>query len=68
MRNIYLSISYTSRNQRLNEVNGKDYHFVNKSDFIFGTRYEKDCGSDDDTFVTFTGNYIFTFMGKIFAK
>ena len=34
MKNISLSISYTSRNQRLNEVNGKDYIFVNKNDFV----------------------------------
>ena len=34
MRNISLSISYTSRNQRLNEVNGKDYFFVDKAKFI----------------------------------
>ena len=34
MKNISLSISYTSRNQRLNEVNGKDYHFVKKDQFI----------------------------------
>ena len=33
MHNINLSISYTSRNQRLNEVNGKDYFFVNKEKF-----------------------------------
>jgi guanylate kinase len=33
MRNINLSISYTSRNQRLNEINGKDYFFVNKEKF-----------------------------------
>ena len=24
------------------------------ADFIFGTRYEKNSGSDDDTFITFT--------------
>ena len=41
---------------------------TNKTDFIFASRYEKDCGSDDDTFVTFIGNYIFTFLGKIFFK
>ena len=34
MKNIDLSISYTSRNQRLNEVNGKDYFFVNKDKFV----------------------------------
>ena len=37
-----------------------------KYDFVFGSRYEKNCGSDDDTFVTFIGNYIFTYLGKIF--
>ena len=33
MRNINLSISYTSRNQRLHEINGKDYFFVTKEKF-----------------------------------
>ena len=33
IKNIDLSISYTSRNQRLNEINGKDYFFVNKNEF-----------------------------------
>ena len=33
MQNVNLSISYTSRNKRLNEVNGKDYHFVSKEKF-----------------------------------
>ena len=33
MNNINLSISYTSRSQRLNEVNGKDYYFVDKNEF-----------------------------------
>ena len=33
MTNINLSISYTSRNQRLNEINGKDYFFVTKEKF-----------------------------------
>ena len=39
-----------------------------KYDFVFASRYEKNCGSDDDTFVTFLGNYIFTFLGKFFFK
>ncbi len=39
-----------------------------KSDFVFASRYEKDCGSDDDTFITLIGNYIFTFLGKIFFR
>jgi guanylate kinase len=33
MPNINLSVSYTSRNQRLNEINGKDYFFVSKKKF-----------------------------------
>ena len=33
MKNIDLSISYTSRNKRLNEINGKDYYFVDKKKF-----------------------------------
>ncbi len=31
--NINLSVSYTSRNKRLNEKNGKDYFFVTKNKF-----------------------------------
>ena len=34
INNISLSISYTSRSKRLNEVNGKDYIFVNKDNFL----------------------------------
>ena len=37
-----------------------------KYDFVFASRYEKNCGSDDDTIVTLIGNYIFTLLGKIF--
>ena len=33
MKNVSLSISYTSRNKRLNEINGKDYHFVSEKKF-----------------------------------
>tara|TARA_B100000989_G_C19519298_1_gene463291 strand:- start:1388 stop:2017 length:630 start_codon:yes stop_codon:yes gene_type:complete len=35
MKNINLSISYTSRNKRLNEVDGKDYFFVTKKKFEY---------------------------------
>ena len=37
----------------------------NKSDFIFSSRYEKNCGSDDDTIVTIVGNFFFTTLGNI---
>ena len=33
MHNISLSISYTSRSKRLNEINGKDYYFVTENKF-----------------------------------
>jgi len=33
MKNINLSISYTSRNKRLNEIDGKDYYFITKKKF-----------------------------------
>ena len=34
LKNVILSISYTSRNMRLNEVNGRDYYFVSKKKFV----------------------------------
>ena len=34
-------------------------------DLVFGSRYEKEGGSEDDTFVTLIGNYFFTTLGKI---
>ena len=33
MNNLNLSISYTSRSKRLNEKEGRDYHFVTKKNF-----------------------------------
>ena len=33
MKNIDLSISYTSRKKRLNEIHGKDYFFISKKKF-----------------------------------
>ena len=34
MKNINLSISYTSRSKRLNEIDGKDYYFVSMKKFL----------------------------------
>ena len=39
-----------------------------RADFVFGSRYMKDAGSDDDTNITFIGNKIFTFIGNFFFK
>ena len=33
---------------------------VNKLDLVFGSRYEKEGGSEDDTIITSIGNYFFT--------
>lgn len=37
-------------------------------DFVFASRYQKNSGSEDDTLITFIGNKIFTFLGKIMFK
>jgi len=34
-KNFVISISHTTRKPRPNEINGKDYHFVNKKDFQY---------------------------------
>ena len=36
--------------------------------FIFGSRYLKGAGSEDDDFITFIGNKFFSLIGKIFFK
>ena len=38
------------------------------ADFIFCSRYEKNAGSDDDTFLTYIGNKIFTFLCNFLFK
>ena len=43
-----------------------DHAIEGNADFIFGSRYMNDALSEDDTIVTFIGNKIFTFIGKIF--
>ena len=42
------------------------YSKMKNYNFVFGTRYEKNCGSDDDTFLTAIGNFFFTKIGNIF--
>ena len=37
-------------------------------DFVFGSRYQANSGSDDDTIVTKIGNFFFTKIGQIFFK
>ena len=56
------SFDPTELNGMLNEI--KDFNH----DFIFASRYQKNSGSDDDTFVTSIGNFIFTKIGNIFFQ
>ena len=46
--------------EMLNEI------YNNKQDIVFGSRYMKNAGSDDDDIVTSIGNFMFTLIGKIF--
>ena len=39
---------------------------TSNADFVFVTRYDKNCGSDDDTVITLIGNFIFSKIGKFF--
>tara|TARA_Y100000816_G_C26035754_1_gene542327 strand:- start:503 stop:1189 length:687 start_codon:yes stop_codon:yes gene_type:complete len=43
----------------------KMYDLMKDNEFIYGSRYLKDSGSDDDTMITFIGNKIFSLLGKI---
>ena len=52
-------------NELLNMMN---LSHLNNYDFIFASRYEKNCGSEDDTIITFVGNFIFTLLGRIFFR
>ena len=46
----------------LKEINDNNF------DIVFGSRYMKNAGSDDDDIITSTGNFIFTLIGKIFFR
>ena len=52
-----------------NEIKGMIQNLEkNNLDLIFASRYEKNSGSDDDTYLTFIGNKIFSLIGKIFFR
>ena len=44
------------------------YAKLENNNFIFGSRYNKDASSEDDTFLTFFGNKFFSLFGQIFFK
>ena len=41
---------------------------IEDKDIIFASRYEINAGSDDDTLITKTGNFIFTALGKLLFR
>ena len=41
------------------------FYKIKDNDFIFATRYEYPGGSEDDTIITYVGNKIFSFLGRI---
>ena len=52
-----------------NELDGMLKEINNNNlDIVFGSRYMKNAGSDDDDIITSTGNFIFTLIGKIFFR
>ncbi len=40
----------------------------NNLDFVFGSRYQANSGSEDDTIITLIGNHIFTIIGRLFFR
>lgn len=44
------------------------YNNLKTTDFIFGSRYQDNSGSDDDNIITSLGNFLFTKLGNIFFK
>ena len=65
----YFCIFNADGSFRSSEIGDMIIHMENsKSDFVFGSRYQNNSGSEDDTITTYIGNMIFTFIGKIFFK
>ena len=44
------------------------YRQLEICDFVFGSRYQANSGSEDDTIVTKIGNFFFTKIGQIFFE
>lgn len=51
-KNLKLSVSYTTRNQREGEIEGKDYHFLNEIKFL-----EMACKGEMLEYAKYCGNY-----------
>ena len=49
-------------------LDGMLHDLKNNYDFLFNSRYEKEGGSEDDTFLTYIGNKIFTLLCNILFR
>ena len=69
MRNVktdYLCIFNADGSFQPKDLSKMLHQCENNLDFVFASRYLKEGGSDDDTFLTILGNFIFSLIGNIF--
>ena len=64
----YFCIINADGSMNPNELDKMIKIIQNDHDIVFASRYLKDAGSEDDDFITTVGNYIFSFLGKVFFK
>lgn len=65
----YFSIFNADGSFNPNELHAMYYLLENENiKMVFASRYENGCSSEDDTVVTFIGNFFFTKLGNIFFK
>ena len=63
----FFSIINADGSMNPNELNIMlDEIVKNDQDIVFGSRYMKNAGSEDDDLITTVGNFIFSFIGKFF--
>jgi glycosyltransferase involved in cell wall biosynthesis len=63
----YFSIINADGSMNPNELNNMLSLITEENnDLVFGSRYMKNSGSEDDDFVTTVGNFIFSLIGKVF--
>ena len=65
----FFSIINADGSMNPNELSGM-MDIINKenSDFVFGSRYMNNSGSEDDDITTTIGNFGFSLIGKIFLN
>ena len=62
----YFCIINADGSMNPSELNNMLKNINNDNDLVFASRYLKNAGSEDDDFITVVGNYIFSFLGKVF--